>query len=193
VNDYALVLLAKQGCSASFETLLERHSRLYYRTCGRYTKVLADLGISRDDILDDKNIVFYNCILSFNVDKKVKFSTWLSNTARFHCLNTINSRKKITPAVDDENHSEITDDTSEEKNEILEGFDYAMHILKTIKDKRVKKIFELRYLSEGRKYGTWGGIAKQMKISSQTAINLHNRGLKILHKKFSSRLYPDSL
>ncbi|MEC7193161.1 MAG: hypothetical protein VXW13_06680, partial [SAR324 cluster bacterium] len=45
---------------------------------------------------------------------------------------------------------------------------------------------ELRYFSNEGKV-TWSKISKQMNISIQTAINLHERGRLILSKKIKSK------
>ena len=61
-----------------------------------------------------------------------------------------------------------------------------MHnILNYISDKRIAKIFKLRY-SEKNKKMPWSKIAKSLKISTQTAINLHNKTLKVLKFKLKS-------
>ena len=39
------------------------------------------------------NVKSYS-IKSFNTTKKVKFSTWLANQAKYHCLNTLNKKSK---------------------------------------------------------------------------------------------------
>ena len=65
-----------------------------------------------------------------------------------------------------------------------------MNILSQVKDKRIKKIFELRYFSGEAKL-TWNKISDSLGISIQTAINLHERGRKILRKKVSSENLED--
>jgi hypothetical protein len=68
--------------------------------------------------------------------------------------------------------------------------DFALNILKQLKDKRIIKVFELRYFSNEGKV-TWSKISKQMNISIQTAINLHERGRLILSKKIKSKNSED--
>ena len=51
--------------------------------------------------------------------------------------------------------------------------------------KRVEKVFKLRYFSDEGKM-TWNKISNNLGISIQTAINLHDRGAKILKKKMKS-------
>ena len=49
------------------------------------------------------------------------------------------------------------------------------------------KVYEMRYETNGDKKATWAEIARIMDISTQTAINLHSRGKRILKKKMASQ------
>jgi len=40
---------------------------------------------------------------------------------------------------------------------------------------------------------SWSKIGEEMDVSTQTAINLHDRGKKILKKKMNSKLFFDKL
>ena len=66
--------------------------------------------------------------------------------------------------------------------------EYFFNILDNLKDKRISKVFRLRYFDESKenKKPTWSFIAKKINTSTQTAINLYNRGKKMLHKKITS-------
>ena len=50
----------------------------------------------------------------------------------------------------------------------------------------------MRY-SRQEKKPSWCVIAKDLNISTQTAINLHNRGIKILRKKIKSEKFLDNV
>ena len=83
--------------------------------------------------------------------------------------------------VEDRELSFLVEKEGEEEDS-TELRDYMFNLLSRIKDKRIKKIFELRYFGgEGRM--TWTVISDKVNVSSQTAINLHNKGLSILKKK----------
>ena len=60
------------------------------------------------------------------------------------------------------------------------------------KDKRIKLIFSMRYSREEKK-PSWCVVAQKLEISTQTAINLHNRGIKILRKKIKSEMFLDNV
>ena len=71
-------------------------------------------------------------------------------------------------------------------------FEFTDNILAQLKDKRIKKIFSMRY-SHSHKKPSWCVIADKMKVSTQTAINLHNRGIRVLRKKITSEKFLDSI
>lgn len=67
-----------------------------------------------------------------------------------------------------------------------------MFLLDSLKDKRIKQIFSLRYLEESNKI-RWKSIASRMNISVQTAINLHSKGVRVLSGKINSKEIYDSV
>jgi DNA-directed RNA polymerase specialized sigma subunit len=81
-----------------------------------------------------------------------------------------------------------------EKNQIAipENFDkekieLILDILNQMKDKRMSKIFKLRYFNKTNKVLSWNAIGKKLKISTQTAINIHNKALKLINTKLNSQ------
>ena len=60
--------------------------------------------------------------------------------------------------------------------------DHAFDILKKMNDKRIFKIFKLRYLNKGEKL-TWKQIAKEFDLTPQTIINLHAKGRRAIKRK----------
>mgnify|MGYP003332642796 CR=1 FL=1 len=140
MTDNQLIRKTKDGCSESFNELINRHSNIFYKTCNKYISVLSNAGIQKEDIYDNKNIIFFDCIRSFDPKRRIKFSTWLCNNTRFFCLNLINSRKKLFN-FDNEDYKKISENTIHETNsENEENLAYAMFILDSLKDKRIKKI-----------------------------------------------------
>jgi DNA-directed RNA polymerase specialized sigma subunit len=45
----------------------------------------------------------------------------------------------------------------------------------------------MRYLNNTNKKIPWNKIAKKLKISTQTAINIHNKAIKLLKTKVESK------
>ena len=82
-------------------------------------------------------------------------------------------------------------------NEAIYKYDreFIFNILNNLKDKRISRVFKLRYFDVHQENSkpTWSFIAKKIKTSTQTAINLHERGRTILCKKIKSDKYQDTI
>ena len=186
----------EDNCQDSLKELINRHSALCYNVYQKYGSTLSSSGVFFDDVVKEKDYVIYKSAMSYNPDKNTKFSTWVGNHARYHCLNLINANQKYV-AVDDSTLSYFMENNqphpdsgqSQERQDTLE---YIFNLLSQLKDKRIKKVFELRYLGGDGKE-SWSKIGEDMGVSTQTAINLHDRGTKVLRKKMSSEVFFDKL
>ena len=160
------------------------------------SKVLSSLkcrGSISDELKNEKDYVIYQAALSYNNSKNIKFSSWLGNCMKYYCLNTINSNKKKIKLQ--ERYSVYSPKENENQNLIKksEDIDYINSILSKLKDKRIGKIYSLRYSPKYRKPLSWKKISERMGISSQTAINLHDKGRLIINKKANSKEIVDSI
>lgn len=181
------------NCEDSLKKLISRHSSLCYKIYFKYSSTLSKCGIDFEEALKEKDYVLWKSIQTYDPERKTKFSTWLGNFTRYHCLNLINQKKHTISLDIDEIRHCIDKKAAEEATgyeELREFKDFCMNILSQVKDKRIKKIFELRYFSGEAKL-TWNKISDSLGISIQTAINLHERGRKILRKKVSSENLED--
>jgi len=179
------------NCEKSLIELSTRHSGLYFKILKKYSKSFFANNIDINEAASDKNLIIWNSVKSFSIDKNVKFSTWLANQTKYHCLNTLNKKSKdrLVTTGDD-----ILDFLNEEDSPSNPDplFEFIENILGQLKDKRIKVIFAMRYSREDKK-PSWCVVAKELEISTQTAINLHNRGIKILRKKIKSEKFLDSV
>ena len=180
-EDAKLIKLIKtKNCNPSFKTLLDKHSNLFYSVCNKFGG-----QVDLDEIYKDREFVFYKAVSSFNEDKGAKFSTWLGNYSRYHCLNYIKNNHKYVVSGEDKiihffNEKSISEYDDDKDNK--ESIDHAFSILENMSDKRIFKIFKLRYLHEGPKL-TWKQIADKFDLTPQTIINLHTKGRRVLRKK----------
>ena len=183
ISDAKLIQkIKKTDCETSLKTLIEKHSPLCINMCKKYEPALNATGVSVDDVIQEKDYLVYKSAMSYNPEKKVKFNTWLGNQVRYHCLNTINNNNNFIKVEDS-----VLDFLSiEENKDCSNDIEYVFSLLSQLKDDRIKEIFSLRYFKSDKKKMPWVKIGKIMGISTQTAINLHKRGLKILNKKISS-------
>lgn len=181
--------VTSEACSEAFAELSRRYENAFYKICHRYTAALIRSGVNPQDVFDEKNIILLNCVKTYDPGKGSKLSTWICNYARYLCLNSMNARKCIL-SVEDSDLKELIDNSSfsedfRDKTSQLEDFAFLKNIISQIKDPRIAKIIKMRHLSDGKR--EWKHIAEKMNISSQTVINLHERGMKLLRKKFLSK------
>jgi len=194
-SDTELIRLVKND--ADNEAILEvcrRYENIFYKICQRYSSSLTKVGIDVNDIFDEKYYIIFYCICSFKPSKKTKLSTWIGNYARYLCLNAINSKKFILPSSDEEIKQKIEETQCKNvflKNEDKQGeYSFILNILSQLKDPRIYNVFNLRYSHLPNKM-IWSRIASSLGLSTQTAINLHNKGLRILKTKIKSKDFCD--
>lgn len=190
--------IKKDGCNESYETLRDRHEKLFYKICQCYIPIAYTKGIKKEDVLNDKDFVIFKAISSYKPNRKTKFSTWLGNCTKYHCLGMINAGNKhiyseedLLELVMDSQAKQIYDEESRNKY----NKEYIFNILNKLKDKRIARVFELRYFENYKENvkPTWSFIAKKIKTSTQTAINLHRRGKAMLSKKIKSEDRQDMI
>ena len=183
-EDLKLIKLIKnKKCNSSYNKLQEKHSNLFYSICNKYKT-----RINLDEVHKDKDFVMFKALSTFSAEKGAKFSTWLGNYTRYHCLNYIKNNYKYVITDDDKiSHffnSKSVDEYGEKKD-VKNDLDHAFSILEKLSDKRIFKIFKLRYNDSGPKL-TWKQIAKRFDLTPQTIINLHTKGRRAIKKKMSN-------
>ena len=151
LSDSHLIERAKKvNCESSLTELANRHSGLFFKILKKYIKSFSVNNIDVNEIASEKNLVIWNSVKSFNSDKNVKFSTWLANQAKYHCLNALNKKSKdrlVTTGDEILDYLNETEDNSSFEN----LFEFIENILDQLKDKRIKKIFSMRYSKEEKK------------------------------------------
>lgn len=167
----------------ALKCLINRHSGIFCEIVKRYQHFIAQGGHDPKDLFEDKDVIVYQSALSFNEEKKIKFSTWLGNQARYHCLNFMNKNGKFYPAENDYIQSVIENKQDQKENFTKENCEYFLRILKSLKDKRAYKIFKMRFFSQNKKNRSWNDIGKKLNISTQTAINIYNKHIDFLKAK----------
>ena len=92
------------------------------------------------------------------------------------------NKKKKEPqlSIEDIKESDILEDKNVKiKSEDLEIFSEAIKFSKNHKDKRVEKIFEMRYITgERNRVMPWKKISEELNMSIQGCINIHNSAIE---------------
>ena len=190
VSDIDLIKDVKDNNSSdSFIELSNRHSKLFYKICQKYNAAFISSGISPEDIHQEKDHTIYKSIISYNPDKKTKFSTWLGNYTKYSCLNYLKKNAKYATFEDCKKIEYFLDKHSAENapTDYSGLMERVNEILSSSTDLRILKIFKMRYDPTQQKKATWKSIARKINVSAQTAINLHNKGLNIISKKMGGK------
>lgn len=196
MTDLQLIRKIKNNnCEKSLIELYNKHQGICNKMLQKYCKVCYDIGVSLEDLNSEKVYVVYKSALSFKSRKNIKFSTWLGNQMRYHCLNTFNKQSKDI-SMENENIKYITENNQAKQVDHTslnkEKIDLVANIIDQMSDLRIKRIFNLRYFSGG-KVQPWNKIGRKMHISTQTVINIHNKALKFINQKMSSEISFDKI
>ena len=136
--------IKENNSDESFNELSERHSKLYYKICQKYTSAFKASGIAPEDVFAEKDYTIYKSVMSFNPHKKCKFSTWLGNFTKYSCLNILKrSSKYVSYEVPTENGSASQLDKLAADIPDRSGVDLQeqiFQILRKMKDKRIYQI-----------------------------------------------------
>jgi DNA-directed RNA polymerase sigma subunit (sigma70/sigma32) len=161
------------------QELIGRHTGIYLNIVNKYT--LNGNTTNRLDLIEEKDYNIYQAALKYKSDRGTKFPTFLGNETKWICLNKYNKKKKEPQlSIDDVKESDILHPKKEKiKKEDLEVFSEAIKLSKVHKDKRVEKIFEMRYITgEKNKVMPWKKISEELNMSIQGCINIHNSAVE---------------
>lgn len=171
---------------SSLLELIDRHSGIYTSMVDKFSRGASSL-IDKNSIMEDKYYTIYSSALKFDPERSTKFSTYLANETKWKCLNLLNKIKKnkLSSINDDSNFIEPSCDSflnNIQEEELLEDF---KRILNEQKDERLKKIIDMRYYMSNNKLTPWKKIAKELNLSIQGCINIHNKFINNIRKQIN--------
>ena len=178
--------IKQRDCEESLKVLIQRHSALCFDICKKYSPAMISRGVNVNDVTDEKEYLIYKSALSYDPSRKTKFSTWLGNQMRYLCLNSIN-KNNLMPTEEGQLDYFINKDIEYPKDSLEEQMEFIDNLVSQIKDKRIKEIIKIRYFSNPNKKTPWSKVAIEIGVSTQTAINLHNKALKIIRRKMENK------
>ena len=168
-----------QKAEDCLQELIGRHTGIYLDIVNKYTQ--NGNTTNKLDLIDEKDYNIYQAALKYKDDKGTKFPTFLGNETKWICLNKHNKKKKEPQlSIEDIKESDILEDKNVKiKSEDLEIFSEAIKFSKNNKDKRVEKIFEMRYITgERNRVMPWKKISEELNMSIQGCINIHNSAIE---------------
>lgn len=162
----------------SLSNLVDRHSGIYLDMVNAYSSPKNPF-IDRDELIKDKDYKIYQAALNFDKNRGAKFSTYLGNETKWSCLNSYNKNKR-KPVFNSEHIENMPENPNANEDSMAETlkkdlFDKVLSIIKKHPDKRVEKIFNMRYIiGTKNKVMPWKDIGSKMELSIQGCINIHN-------------------
>ena len=186
-SDLSLINKIKDSNDNScLSELIDRHSGIYVYIVDQYTK--NQQSSSRDFILQDKDYMIYKSAVDYDPSRNSKFSTYLANQTKWKCLNAINKAKKQKEVpIESAYNKPSGDDDSSVIVSKMEAFDMFDDMLKKEKDIRVKKIIDIRYNTTNNRLVPWRKASKELNMSIQGCINIHDRFIDKVRKQFQKR------
>ena len=183
-SDLELIILMKDGEKSSehLNELIERHSGIYLNIVNIYASKDSHF-IDKSELIKDKDFNIYQAAVKYDPERGTKFSTYLGNETKWLCLNTYNKNRRhpvITTETLDLLHPDLGLYTESIKENIKKDlFTKIMQLAKGNPDKRVEKIFKMRYIiGKKNKVMPWKNIGEKMDLSIQGCINIHNSAIK---------------
>jgi RNA polymerase sigma factor (sigma-70 family) len=170
-TDVELIAKVKaENDSKALQELISRNTGIYVDTALKFT-VYSD-KIQLEEIKEDKAYNIYKWALSYNPEKKMKFSTYVGEMTKFLCMDILNQ----TPEkVDIE---EIDEPAAVENIEVQTATNDALEEIKKealkVEDSRFWQIIQLRHFSNG-KSKSWRQIGREMGITHERARQIYNK------------------
>ena len=179
-------IVKKSQPNESLEELIIRHSGIYLDMVNAYSSTSSPF-IDRADLIEDKNYKIYEAAIKFDKNKGAKFSTYLGNETKWLCLNTYNrNKRKPLITVDFIENIKCEEDSVDSISDTIESdlFNKVLNIINTHPDKRVGRIFNMRYIKgEKNKVMPWKKIGKKLQLSIQGCINIHNSAVRYVQNE----------
>ena len=185
-----------EGDEEARNVLIERNLRLVAHVCKKYTTC----KVEQDDLISIGTIGLIKGINSFNTNKNVKLSTYVSRCIDNEILMHLRSTKKIGSEVSledtigkdkDDNVVTLQDVLENNEKNIEDEVDLKMKIknlyekMKYVLKDREKLIIEMRFGLDGKKPKTQNEIADMMGISRSYVSRIETKAIGKLAKEIS--------
>jgi len=161
----------------SIDYLFKKYSKVYYKIVNG---ICQDTEL-RIELAGECKYNIYQAAKKFKFSKGVKFSSYFGNFAKWSTFNKITESQKRLNLTNSIKSNTFFDEVYESRvsMQIREDFNFILEDLKSNSDKRIEKIFKLRYLNgHGNKLMSWKEVSKSLNLSIQGCINIHNNYIK---------------
>ena len=188
------IKLMSQGDEEAKNILIEHNLRLVAHVCKKY----ANSNVDQDDLISIGSIGLIKGINSFNADKNIKLSTYISKCIDNEILMYLRSSKRLNQEVyleepigkdKDDNTITLKEILENDEKPIDEEIELKLNIkklyekIKTILKERERTIIELRFGLNGKEPKTQNEIARNMGISRSYVSRIETKAIGKLAKE----------
>lgn len=187
LQDNELVDLVKQkNDGEALIELMERHSGIFHQIITDFIPPSLSLS-QREDVFEEKPTFFYEAIRSYDESKKVKFSTWLANSARYKMLSKRTKEKQSPDFCELNDEIQGSTELSPDLYTSLKiEAEQALALVKEAYGEDAHQIFYARYFGGDNHTGeTFSQIAKRVGVSPQAIQHKHANILAFLQENMA--------
>ncbi len=135
-----------------------------FNMCSNHT------GVCIDDIMNDKYLVLYNAIKTFDESRNTKLNSWVTTIAKFHAYNTNKSYKKHAVALSmiPNNLESIKDSIEFDESFLSLGddlFEYIEELVEEYDNPHLRKIIQLKF--KNSKSASLTKIGKEVGLTAE--------------------------
>lgn len=189
-EDLILIKNIKNNVDAdeSIKKLVARHSGIFYDKISNFMNhpyFGNTSGVTKEDLINEKDFIIYQAAMSFKENKNIKFSTWVGNSTFYYLHHLYNDNKNETLVESMPETNSFEEENVEERNfDNIEKIEKIRSFIDTLEDQRVKDIFNLRYFSRTNGHlMQWQKIGEKIGLSHEGVRLLHNKAIKELQNK----------
>ena len=166
--DYELIKRVKKNDSVALTELIEKYGAIYDSIVG---KINFQNNYTKQDMIDDKYVFFFEMAKTYNPNKNTKFSTYIYNMTKWSCFDKLKKDRRQFEALQLDIHTPEFD------------FSKTNHIIDKIRsfDERTQYIFMNRFFYSKKKK-TFEEIGKDLNLTYEGVRQIYLKHLKILKK-----------
>ena len=167
-SDWELIKKVKKNDSDALQELVKKYGAVYDGIVG---KINFQNNYTKQDMIDDKYVFFFEMAKTYNPNKNTEFSTYIYNMTRWSCFDKLKKDRKQNEALQLDIHTPEFD------------FSKTTHIIDKIRsfDERTQYIFMNRFFYSKKKK-TFQEIGKELNLTYEGVRQIYLKHLKILKK-----------
>tara|TARA_R110000764_G_scaffold78805_1_gene157182 strand:+ start:2356 stop:3015 length:660 start_codon:yes stop_codon:yes gene_type:complete len=206
--DEGLVALAKIGNNGATKEIIERHSGLFMKITDEVLNKIHLKAIKKD-FQDDRHLIFWDAIQRYDDTKGCKFPSWLGNLVKWKALDQIKfyyRRSSVVKSIGSFSSEGMSKGQSQLEELIMntvsggdndrldvsfvedisreEELALVKSLIEQIPKEKEKKVVKLRLFDDNKK--TWRDIAQEIGYCRQQTMNIFNKQIKNINKKYQN-------